>query len=193
MSDSEEPIDPKGGALDPSRLQRFRAMFDAHYAFVFRVLRRGGLDAAAAEDGAQQVFLVGMRRIDAIETGKEKAFLGATALRVAARMRDQRARRRETAADDEAPADGGGGGQAPPAADELVERKRQRELLDRILSEMDDDLRAVIVLAEVEGLGKRELAEALGIPEGTAASRLRRAREDFDARLHRLVAARRIP
>ena len=46
---------------------------------------------------------------------------------------------------------------------------------------MEDDLRTVFVLAEIEGQGKREIAEILGIPEGTAASRLRRALPCFSA------------
>jgi len=44
---------------------------------------------------------------------------------------------------------------------------------------MPDDLRDVFVLHVIEQLSKRELASHLGIPEGTAASRVRRAREEF--------------
>jgi RNA polymerase sigma-70 factor (ECF subfamily) len=48
---------------------------------------------------------------------------------------------------------------------------------------MDLDLRAVFVLDEIEEMSRAEIAHALGIPEGTVASRLRRARQDFQVRL----------
>jgi len=172
-------------ALDAAQYARFRAMFDAHYDAVYRLARRSGLDVAAAEDGAQQVFLVAMRRLDAIELGKERSFLCGTAVRVAARLRSQRAGRAER----ERSVEGEHGRRSsPPSPDELLDQKRRRELLDELLAELEEDLRVVLVLAEIDGLGKREIAEALGIPEGTAASRLRRAREDFATRLKRRLA-----
>lgn len=151
--------------------ERLAAMFEAHYDLVWRVLRRVGLPDATAEDGAQQVFLIASRRMADIEPGKERAFLCATAVKVAGPLRSRP--RREAPVeelpeqvDDSTPAD-------------LVQRKQQRDLLDRLLAQLDEDLRTVLVLTEIEGLSKREVAEALGIPEGTAASRLRRAREEL--------------
>jgi RNA polymerase sigma-70 factor (ECF subfamily) len=47
------------------------------------------------------------------------------------------------------------------------------------------DLRSVFVLFEIEELSTQEIAVLLGIPTGTAASRLRRAREEFDRLLAR--------
>jgi RNA polymerase sigma-70 factor (ECF subfamily) len=47
------------------------------------------------------------------------------------------------------------------------------------------DLRAVFVLFELEEMPTAEIAEALELPTGTVASRLRRAREEF-----RRIAAR---
>ena len=48
-----------------------------------------------------------------------------------------------------------------------------------VLRQMSDDLRTVFVLFEIEGMTVPEVAEVVGIPLGTAASRLRRAREKF--------------
>ncbi len=151
-------------------------MFEAHYDVVWRVLRRVGLSDSAADDGAQQVFLIASRRLADIEPGKEKAFLCATAVKVAGplRARPHEALGEEVPeqVDDQTPA-------------ELVQRKQQRDLLDRLLAQLDDDIRTVLVLTELEGLSKREVAEALGIPEGTAASRLRRAREELEKLMRR--------
>jgi RNA polymerase sigma-70 factor (ECF subfamily) len=73
-----------------------------------------------------------------------------------------------------------------PTLDELVDRHKARLLLDSILDGMPSDLRTVFVLFELEELATHEIAELLGIPRGTAASRLRRAREDFAQRLSRV-------
>ena len=47
---------------------------------------------------------------------------------------------------------------------------------------MDDELRRVLVLFEIEELTSQQIAELLEIPLGTAKSRLRRARGEFLAR-----------
>ncbi|HEY0468747.1 MAG TPA: sigma factor-like helix-turn-helix DNA-binding protein, partial [Polyangiaceae bacterium] len=57
--------------------------------------------------------------------------------------------------------------------------------------EMPEDLRLVFVLFELEELSTRQIAELCEIPVGTAASRLRRAREDFEQRVARAEARRR--
>jgi RNA polymerase sigma-70 factor (ECF subfamily) len=60
------------------------------------------------------------------------------------------------------------------------------ELLDRVLGQLDASLVEVFVLFDVEGFSTKEVASALSVPEGTVASRLRRAREEFRAAAHRL-------
>ena len=52
---------------------------------------------------------------------------------------------------------------------------------DEVLDVMPIDLRTVFVLFELEGMSTVEIAPVLGIPVGTASSRLRRAREEFQA------------
>lgn len=170
----DEGVEPASKAAERERLA---AMFEAHYDLVWRVLRRVGLTEASADDGAQQVFLIASRRLADIPPEKERAFLCATAVKVAGPLRAQ-PKRDVPVEDVPEPVD-----DQTPA--ELVQRKQQRAVLDELLREMEDDLRTVLVLTELEGMTKREVAEALGIPEGTAASRLRRAREDLERRLER--------
>jgi RNA polymerase sigma-70 factor (ECF subfamily) len=166
--------------------QRFRALFDANYDFVWRMLRRLGVPPAAADDAAQDVFEVAARRLHDIELGKERSFLLGTAVRRAAEVR--RASKRV-----ESPAPAGAveamvDVAAPP--DEALDDRRALELLDAVLESLDEDLRAVLVLYELEGFTKVEIAEALDLPEGTAASRLRRARARFMEIAARMKAAR---
>jgi RNA polymerase sigma-70 factor (ECF subfamily) len=51
---------------------------------------------------------------------------------------------------------------------------------------MDTDLRTVFVLYEFEEMSMAEIASALRIPQGTVASRLRRARADVRERVRAL-------
>jgi RNA polymerase sigma-70 factor (ECF subfamily) len=158
-------------------------MLRAHYDDVWRVLRRLGVAEGSIEDAAQQVFIVASGKADRIDVGKERAFLLGTAVRVAANHRRTAVVRYERAADDLDSGEGDG-----PSADELLDEKRLRAMLDDLLAGLPDDLRTVFVLYELEELGVSEIAHTLGIPRGTAASRLRRAREAFEAAARRLRA-----
>lgn len=68
-----------------------------------------------------------------------------------------------------------------PAGDEALERKEAREMLDQILSEMTPDLRTTFILYELEEMTMIEISAVTETPAGTVASRLRRAREQFQA------------
>ena len=162
---------------------RLRALVTAHFDFVGRTLRTQGVAEADVDDAAQQVFLVAARKREEILPGRERAFLFQTALRIASRWRRTRARRREEhdSIDRLDPA---------PGPDELSDQRRARDLLARLLDEMPDDLRSVFALYEIEQLTMSEIAEVLGVPAGTVASRLRRAREQFQGRIRELQQSR---
>jgi RNA polymerase sigma-70 factor (ECF subfamily) len=70
-----------------------------------------------------------------------------------------------------------------PPPDDLLDQRRARDLLDGVLGELSEDLRAIFVLFEIEELRIPEIAEALGIPAGTVSSRLRRARAEIEQRV----------
>ena len=61
-------------------------------------------------------------------------------------------------------------------------------MLDRILADLPEEQRAVFVIFELEGLTTAEISELVGVPRGTVASRLRRAREEFQAASSRIRA-----
>jgi RNA polymerase sigma-70 factor (ECF subfamily) len=160
----------------------FEALVRAEFRYVWRLLRRLGLAEADADDAAQQVFMVASSRFADMVAGRERAFLYGTALNVAGKWR--RAARRERGADatDESLVD------SSEPADELVDRRRARETLDEILVLMPLELRAVLVLYEIEGQTAAEIAEITGVARGTVASRLRRAREEFSEHVKRISA-----
>ncbi len=168
---------PTDVAAPHDRSVRLRSLVDAHIDATARVLRRLGVPSADVDDAVQQVFVTLSRRLDDVAPQSERAFLYRTALHVAAHARRTLARRREI---------GGSDDEARPSAtlgpDELVDRRRAAALLERILEAMPDELREAFVLHEVEELSMAQIAELLEIPPGTVASRLRRAREEFQAR-----------
>jgi RNA polymerase sigma-70 factor (ECF subfamily) len=185
MSDVVLPFPPSEDA-DPSsaRAARMHALVTQHFDFIWRSLRGLGVPAESADDEAQRVFMIVAQKLDGVVVGAERAFLFSTALGVASNARRAVARRREVRGEQlfdriEDPA---------PNGERLLELKERRALLDQVLAEMPDDLRTIFVLFVLEGMPAPEIAELIGIPLGTVASRVRRAREAFHAISKRLQA-----
>jgi len=153
---------------------RVASLVGTHFDFVWQLLRRLGLPAADADDAAQQVFMIAARKLSSIQIGRERAFLYGTVRRVLANARRGVKRRRQTEESTEVEAEA-----APSQPDELVEQHRARALLDALLLELPEELRRVLVLAEIEQATISDIAAYEDLRIGTAASRLRRAREAF--------------
>jgi RNA polymerase sigma-70 factor (ECF subfamily) len=172
------PAPPIRAEASQARLER---MFNEHHDFIWRLLRRLGLSPGGADDAAQHVFLVAVERLADIKLGSERAFLFGTALRVARSQsrsdrrwvleEDMDFRRSETG-----------------RPEELVDHQRAIDLMGRILGDMALNLRTVFILSELEGMTMPEVAALMEIPVGTAASRLRRARETFRSAVAALEA-----
>lgn len=167
------------------RQGRLAALAREHFSFIWRSLRRLGLTEPAVDDAAQQVFEVAARRLDDLEVGREKAFLFKTALLVAMKARQAAARARSEAGGPELESLR----DQAPSPEESVLLQENRQLLDRALAALGLAERTVFVLFEIEELSLTEIAELVSIPRGTAASRLRRARELFHAEAKRLRAS----
>lgn len=177
--DASSPPDPDVSPSVPrDAAGRIRAAVDAHHDFLWRQVRRLGVAPGDVDDVVQQAFVVFAQRIGDVVPGAERAFLYAASRNAASNHRRVASRRRE--ASDDVALDVA----LDPAAS-VEDVSRARSVVDRILDGMDDDLRAVLVLYEVEEMTVPEIAALLEIPAGTAASRLRRAREDVSARLRR--------
>jgi len=63
--------------------------------------------------------------------------------------------------------------------EEEMDRSDLRAVLAAALDTLAADLRTTVWLADVEGFRQREIASMFGVPEGTVASRLYRARRDL--------------
>ena len=62
-----------------------------------------------------------------------------------------------------------------------------REVVEKAMEQLPEDLRTAIVLRELEGLSYEEIAEAMDCPVGTVRSRIFRAREAIDRKLKPLL------
>jgi RNA polymerase sigma-70 factor, ECF subfamily len=189
MRPSPRPTDElpdAGSERESARLAEDRLVRAAsdNFQFIWRCLRRFGITPeAAVDDAVQQVFEVALRKRDRIPVGHERGFLFKSALFVAAEWRRARRRAPESleGSEDEFHHDA-----LDPEAQ--LGARRDRALLDAVLNDMPLDLRSVFVLFELEELRTSEIAELLDLPLGTVASRLRRARERFNANAARLRA-----
>ncbi len=65
----------------------------------------------------------------------------------------------------------------PEEPERAVSRKQFCEDLDQALHQLPEAFRIVVMLADVEGLSYKEVAETLQCPIGTVMSRLYRARQ----------------
>lgn len=171
----------KDSALDVGRAPRCGLTIDhlvaQQYGFIWRVLRGLGLSRADAEDATQQVLMIAARKIDTIDPDRARSFVYGAALRVANNARRGLRRRREVPDEemrDEPEPDARG-------PEKMAELDQARRLLAQVLDRLDEKHRRMIVLAEIEQLEVPEIAALEGVPVGTAASRLRVAREKFRA------------
>jgi RNA polymerase sigma-70 factor (ECF subfamily) len=183
-TDSVEP-----NVAERERAERVLGLVRAHQEFVNRSVRRLGVPEAIADDVAQNVFLTASRKLDTVAPSHERAFLFGIATRMASDVRRSRQRNFQRF---------GHGDWDPETAtcpsgspEELLARKQQRELLDEVLEALPPQLRTVFVMHELEELTLAEIARTMAIPEGTAASQLRRARAKFDASVNRIASQRR--
>ena len=164
----------------------FRQVYEEHFRFVWRSLRRLGVRDSDVPDVTQEVFMIVHRKLGEFEgRSKMTTWLFGIAMRVARDHRQSAPVRREIATDEGALT--GLPDPQPDAAAEL-ERRQRRVILERILDELPEEQRTVFVLFELEALSGLEIAELLDVPTGTVHSRLRLAREAFRRSLTRFEA-----
>ncbi|WP_169928035.1 RNA polymerase sigma factor [Labilithrix luteola] len=162
-------------------MEAFREAAEPVIPAIWRCLRRFGVRPDELDDALQTV-LVGLfrnwERLSSFSPEALRSYACCASVGVArdvGRSRSRTTRRFEPLSLQEDL-------QLEAADDDPETRAQQREaltILEAVLKRMPDELRDIFVLHVIEQLSKRELASHLGIPEGTAASRIRRAREEF--------------
>lgn len=161
-------------------LAAFEELYRAHAGKLFSVACRLLGNAADAEDLLQEIFLSAHRKL---ESFRGESALGTWLYRLATNhcldhLRSRAARMNQVtdALDDEPSlAHAGRGG--------LAEQTVTKMDLERALARLPEGCRAAFVLHDVEGLEHREVADALGIAEGTSKSQVHKARQRLRALL----------
>jgi RNA polymerase sigma-70 factor, ECF subfamily len=168
----------------------FGAVYDAHFAFVWRSVRRLGVEEAAVDDVVQDVFLVVHRQLPGFRGDSSiRSWLFAIASRV---VRDSRRSLRRK------PGNLGGSGRvcddvdlfadAAPSPQEQAAAAEAVRTLHAVLDGMSKERREVFILAELEQMTVADIAAAVNVNANTIYSRLRAARADFERALIRVRA-----
>jgi RNA polymerase sigma factor (sigma-70 family) len=177
------PADTDAAIIERSLVEpeRFADVFDRHYPTIHAFAARR-LGATLADDVASETFLIAFdrrRRYDVAHPDASPWLYGIASNLIArhrrAELRRLRALAREAAADS---VDG--------HADRVAGRVDARAIRARLaaaLAGLRDRDREVLLLVAWAGLGLEEAARALGVPAGTARSRLHRARRRTRAAL----------
>jgi len=154
--------------------------YEAYFGVVWRNLCRLGVSRTSVEDAVQDVFLVVHRRWgDFRRESSVRTWVIGICLLVAREYR----RRRLRAAQNQEIESGDAISLDSPAA--AIERLEATRVLMTLLDGLDEPLRSVFVLVELEDLSMTEAAEAIGIPVSTAYKRLANARQQFERALTR--------
>jgi glucose/mannose transport system substrate-binding protein len=177
-SEPSPPGAPEGGTVRDRRTTtpnaRLKALVRDHARALARQLVRLGVSLADVDDAVQDVLLVVSAHLAELPPSVERAFLFATAARVASNARRGMRRRARAHHELEVVAI-----DPPPPADARIDELENHRLLDEVLETLPSDSRLVFLLAELHDLPVARIAERLRLPGGTVASRLRRARRSF--------------
>jgi RNA polymerase sigma-70 factor, ECF subfamily len=151
------------------------------YRLAFHLTR----NQAEAEDLTQETFLRAFRAFDAYRGGNFRAWVFAI-LRNAFRDNCRR-RGREPLTDDDVddllPFRVVANGAVAPSAESEALRTLPSEAIERAFAALPPEWRLTVILADVEELSYREIADVLDVPIGTVMSRLSRARKRLQDQL----------
>lgn len=176
---------PDGGLRVPD----FDSVYEDMVGFVWQAARRLGVRDADTDDVVQEVFVIVHRRLGEFEGRAElKTWVFKILAHVVKHYFRTHARK---------PGDLASGTGAEiqalvashdPGPAGALERLEALRVVDRLLSQLDEDKRMVFVLAEIEQMTLVEIAEIVEANVNTVASRLRVARRDFEKALARFQA-----
>ena len=163
----------------------FEELYRLHAGRLFNLLSRMAGTAEDAEDLLQDVFLIAHRKLAGF---RGESSLGTWLYRLAMnhsldflRGRQAKMGRVTDSLDDDDAAE-------PVAARSVVGSSVSRMDLERAIARLPAGCRAAFLLHDVEGLEHREVAEVLGVSEGTSKSQVHKARMKLRAMLGAVVA-----
>lgn len=176
--------------IDEARLVRrlrrrderaFATLVEAYQNRVFGLVFRMLGDRAEAEDLAQEVFVTVFKSIDSFR-GDSKlstwiyriaANHSKNRIKYLARRHHKRTRDIDDTRESEFTRTLASKAHRP---DQVAEGRQMEAIIQQCLADLDDDHRVVIILRDIDHLSYTEIAEIVGVAEGTVKSRLFRGR-----------------
>ncbi|MFF5209946.1 RNA polymerase sigma factor [Streptosporangium sp. NPDC000396] len=167
-------LNPGSETGEWSPRENFDQVFDAHFAEIHRYIARR-LDTHTADDLAAETFLVAFRERDRFDAarGGVRPWLYGIATNLLAKHRRSEVRRWKALSRT-------GARDLESHEDTVATRVSAEQLTGKLagaLAGLSRGDRDVVLLVALGGLAHAEVAAALGIPYGTVASRLNRARK----------------
>ena len=155
-------------------------IYDEHFDFVWRNARRLGVPESSADDVAQDVFLIVQRRLDSYDgRAPLQAWIFGILIRVVHDYRRSFRRKGARNVPLERAAVRDLREESGPSPVEEAERAEITRLVDKLLGQLDEDKRTLLILSELEEWTLREIAEFYGSNTSTIHSRLRAAKRAF--------------
>ncbi len=170
---------------------QFARLFEEHWRLLWCASAAVLGDRAHAQDCVQQAAVIGLERLGTFDAGTSFAAWMTQIVRHVSMNEARKSRRRRTSSVETEVLDAHAGQpQANPGARAVTSRGTltadQAAFDDELagaLEGLDETARSCLLLRVVADLPYREIGQALGIPEGTAASHVHRARKALRERL----------
>lgn len=175
----------QSGEVGPGSKTEFRRLFDEHYDYVWSSLRRLGVQDRDLEDLTHDVFLEVHAKLHLYDRARPlRPWLFAFALRFASDYRKLARHKTELRGDVDTTS-------APStlstSPEDVAVKTESARHLAAALDSLSLELRAVLVLYEIDETPMKDITDALGIPLFTGYSRLRLARVRCAETLERLT------
>jgi len=180
ITPSAEP----GPDISTFTVPTLQAIYKEYFNFVWSSARHLGATGDAVDDVVQDVFIVIHHKLATLQRPESlRSWIYGIVRRTVSDYR--RSRRTRDAAGARLGAEYKSSRPSQPSPLEMAERSAELELLESVLSELDETKREVFVMVEVLEMTVPEVVQALEIPLNTAYSRLRLARLSFEEVLAR--------
>jgi len=163
----------------------FQLLVERYAPRMFALVRHYTQSAVEVEDIVQDTFLKAFRRLESFqEQSSFYTWLCRIAINTALDTLKRAGRNPvQSVEDPELVTSPERRGAALPAPDTRLEQQEVAAVTQRVLAELPEIFRTVLVLREFEEMAYQEIADLLGISIGTVESRLFRARARFRERL----------
>jgi RNA polymerase sigma-70 factor, ECF subfamily len=187
-------VDPDGALVEAAAAgsrDAFDELVRRHQAAIVSLVRALTAGRGDPEDVAQEVFVRAWRSLRGFRGDSTfRTWLHTVAINVVRTSQSRNARLLRVFL----PAGGRDPDAAPPdraSGEEPVDSAlARRQMVERALAALPDDLRVAVTLRDLQGLDYKEIAAALGVPIGTVESRIFRARRRLKPLLAPLMEGR---